>query len=336
MDEIILLTAGDIHISDINPRARVDNYKETMLDKIAQLRVAAKKLRADAVLLTGDIYNLKNPVKNSHDLNRELIETFRKFECPVYAIPGNHDLTADDLDTLSAQPISVLFASGALIDLSYPAISAASNVDIEKNGLKVSLVGVPYLKNLKIPKLKLPHKDKDCAVQVCVMHVYAGPKTGKMHKEQLYGYNELGVLSPDIFVLGHYHYDQGIEWVNKKCFVNLGSISRGTLTDERLDHIPKFGYIKISREDKESEVKIDVESIPLKIKPSDEVFDLKKRAEEEKQGEDIERYVAHLVAEASSKEAKMTVEDQLKKLNIEKVIMDTVLDLIREVRASRK
>jgi predicted phosphodiesterase len=336
MDEIILLTAGDIHISDTSPRSRTDNFRETMLGKIHQLQIAAKKLRADAVLLTGDLYNLKNPVKNSHDLNRELIEIFKKFECPVYIIPGNHDLTADDLDTLSSQPISVLFASGTLKNLSYISGPLTSNINIIKNGLKVSLVGVPYLKDIKINKLKIPLKDKDCAAQVCVMHIYAGPKAGKMHKERLYGYDELGVLSPDIFVLGHYHYDQGIEWVNKKCFVNLGSISRGTLTDESLDHVPKFGYIKISREDTHSKVKIDVDSIPLKIKPADEVFDLKKRAEEEKQGEDIEKYVEHLVAEASSKDLKMTIEDQLKKLNIEKEIMDTILDLIREARANRK
>ena len=336
MDEIILLTAGDIHISDTNPRSRIDNFKETMLGKINQLRIAAKKLRADAVLLTGDLYNLKNPVKNSHDLNRELIELFKKFECPVYIIPGNHDLTADDLDALSMQPISVLFASGALKDLSKHSVDADKKIHIEKNGLKVNLVGVPYLKDIKINKLKLHTKDKDCTIQVCLMHIYAGPKAGKMHKERLYGYDELGVLSPDIFVLGHYHYDQGIQWVDKKCFINLGSISRGTLTDERIDHIPKFGFIKISREDKNSEIKIDVESIPLKIKPADEVFDLKKRAEEEKQGEDIEKYVEHLVAEASSKNAKMTVEDQLKKLNIEKEIMDIILDLIREARANKK
>jgi DNA repair exonuclease SbcCD nuclease subunit len=307
-----------------------------MLGKINQLRIAAKKLRADAVLLTGDLYNLKNPVKNSHDLNRELIELFKKFECPVYIIPGNHDLTADDLDTLSMQPISVLFASGALTDISRHSVDADEKIHIEKNGLKVNLVGVPYLKDMKINRLKLHTKDKDCAVQVCLMHIYAGPKAGKMHKERLYGYDEIGALSPDIFVLGHYHYDQGIQWVGKKCFINLGSISRGTLTDERVDHIPKFGFIKIFREDKNSEIKIDVESIPLKIKPADEVFDLKKRAEEEKQGEDIEKYVEHLVAEASSHDSKMTIEDQLKKMNIEKEIMDTILDLIREARASRK
>jgi DNA repair exonuclease SbcCD nuclease subunit len=327
MEEIILLTAGDIHISDTNPRSRVDNFKESILDKLEQLKKASIKLRADAVLLTGDLYNLKNPSKNSHDLNRELISLFRGFKCPVYTIPGNHDLTADDLDTIDFQPISVLFASGAIINLS------EKPVMLHKKGLKVSLVGIPYRKDLCLNGLKLPSKE-DSSVQVCLMHVYAGPKAGKMHKERLYGYDELGALGANIFVLGHYHYDQGIQWQDKKCFVNLGSISRGTLTDERIEHQPKFGFIKIVSDEG---IKIDVDSIPLKIKPPEEVFDLKKREEEEKESLAIEKYVEHLVAEAASTDGKSeTIEDQLNKMNLESSVQNMVMDLIREARANRK
>jgi exonuclease SbcD len=327
MEEITLLTAGDIHISDTNPHSRIDDFRETIFDKLEQLKKAANKLKVDAVLLTGDLYNLKNPVKNSHDLNRELITLFKEFKCPVYTIPGNHDLTADDLDTLSLQPISVLFASGTVINL------AKEPVVLSKKGLKVSLVGIPYQKQPRLDRASFPDKG-DAHAQICVMHLYAGPKPGKMHKERLYGYGELAVLGADVYVLGHYHFDQGIQWENKQCFLNLGSISRGTLTDERVDHQPKFGFIKISHENEE--IKIEADSIPLKIKPAAEVFDLKKREEEQKEGLEIEKYVEHLVAEASSDSKAPSIEDQMKKMNIEKIVMDIVLDLIREVRATRK
>jgi DNA repair exonuclease SbcCD nuclease subunit len=326
MDEITILTAGDIHISDINPHSRVDNFKETILDKLDQLKKAANKLKVDAVLLTGDLYNLKNPVKNSHDLNRELITLFKGFKCPIYTIVGNHDLTADDLDTLSFQPISVLFASGTLINLAEPIV-------FSKKGLKVSLVGIPYQKHFSLEKTSFPAKG-DVQAQICVMHVYAGPKAGKMHKERLYGYDELATLGADVYVLGHYHYDQDIQWKNKQCFINLGSISRGTLTDERVDHQPKFGFIKIFRENEE--VKIEADSIPLRIKPPEEIFDLKKREEEQKEGLEIEKYVEHLVAEASSDNKAPSIEEQMIKMNVEKTVMDLVLDLIREVRSIRK
>lgn len=324
-EEIILLTVGDIHISDTNPRSRIDNFKESILDKLEQVKKAAVKLRADAVLLTGDLYNLKNPSKNSHDLNRELISLFRSFKCPVYSIPGNHDLTADDIDTIDLQPISVLFASGAVINLSIKPIV------LQKKDLKVSLVGIPYKKEIHLDTLKLPPKG-DCNAQVCVMHIYAGPEAGKMYKERLYGYGELGALEADVFVLGHYHFDQGVQWAGKKCFINLGSISRGTLTSERIDHQPKFGFIKVTRDEG-----IVADSIPLKVKPPAEIFDLKKREEEEKESQAIEHYVEHLVAEASLADGKNgTVEDQLEKMSLEKAVRDMVLDLIREARSNRK
>ena len=316
MNEINILTFGDTHISDVNPRSRTDNFKETILGKLDQLRILANKLEVDAVLSVGDLYNLKNPSKNSHDLNRELIELFKKFKCPVYAIPGNHDLTADDLDTITAQPISVLFASGAVKNLTHEII--------EKKELKVSLIGIPFIKHFDPKRIKIPPKG-DAAAQICVMHVYAGPTAGNLFKERLFGYDELSVLGSDVYVIGHYHEDQGIEWIDKKCFINLGSISRGSLTEERADHKPKFGFIKIN------ENGITAESIPVGIKPPEEVFDLQKRDEEKKVGLEIQKFVEHLAAEVTATGAqKDTVEDHLSKMSVEKEVADLVLSLIQE------
>lgn len=319
MNKMTILTAGDIHISDINPKSRTDNFKETILGKIEQLKGLAYTEKADAVLLVGDIFNLKNPTKNSHNLTRELIEIFRMFPCPIYGIPGNHDLTSDSLDTIEQQPISVLFASRAVINLSHEFLI--------KGTLKVSLVGIPFIKHLEIPEIVMPEK-KDADVQICVMHVYASKNSGKIFKEKLYGYDELSVMGSNIFVLGHYHVDQGIEWLDKKCFINLGSISRGSLSDENIQHIPKFGIIKITKKDN-SEIDYEINSVPIKIKPAEEVFDLKKRQNEKQQGAEIEKYVELLVTEASSNNIKkISIADHL--LNVEKEVANLVLDLIRE------
>src|SRR5512136_1572334 len=91
--DFTIITASDIHISDLNPRARTDDFKAAILDKLDQIQKACTKLKADALILAGDLFNFKTPSKNSHSLVRELIEVFRKFKCPVYMIPGNHDLT---------------------------------------------------------------------------------------------------------------------------------------------------------------------------------------------------------------------------------------------------
>ena len=136
LTEFIIITANDIHISDNGPRSRIDNFKETVLNKIDQMGMVCRKLNADAAIIAGDLYNLKNPVKNSHNLNRELIKTFKKFPCPIYMIEGNHDLSENRLESIETQPLGVLFADNTLIQL--------RDETIEKNGVKISLIGVPY------------------------------------------------------------------------------------------------------------------------------------------------------------------------------------------------
>ena len=234
MIEFTFVSTSDIHISDVNPPGRLDNFKEAIFEKLAQMRGACKKLNADGALIAGDLYNIKNPAKNSHALNKQLIAEFKQFPCPIYVIEGNHDLTANRLESIKDQPLGVLFEDKTLIRLRHELI--------EKNGIKISLVGVPFIDELDLETLVIPNK-ADAKVQICLMHLYAGMRPGMLFNERLIGYDELAKFSPDIFVLGHYHVDTGIEEIAGKYFVNLGSMSRGTTAEENIDHEPKLGFI---------------------------------------------------------------------------------------------
>lgn len=65
MTEFLFITASDIHISDSNPRSRIDNFKESIFEKIKQMRMACNKLGADGAIIAGDLYNIKNPAKTA-------------------------------------------------------------------------------------------------------------------------------------------------------------------------------------------------------------------------------------------------------------------------------
>ena len=288
MTEFVFISANDIHISDTGPRSRIDDFKDTILGKIAQMRTACDKLGADAALIAGDLYNLKTPSRNSHQLNQDLIKEFRKFPCPIYMIPGNHDISADNLNSLAEQPLGVLFADGTLINL--------ENEIVEKDGKKISLVGIPYRNKMTLNDISIPDKG-DCDSQVCLLHVYAGPKGGKLFNEILFGYDELAKTGPDVFVIGHYHLDQGIQEVDGKYFVNIGSMSRGSLSEENIEHEPQIGLIRISCGDVDPSY--NVRTIKLKIKPASEVFDLKKREEEKEESKEIQIFVEKLAQESS-------------------------------------
>lgn len=288
MTDFTFITANDIHISDTGPRSRIDDFKASILNKITQMRTACRKLGADAALIAGDLYNLKTPSRNSHALNQELIREFTQFPCPRYAIEGNHDLTGNHLDSLDEQPLGVLFADKTLIQLRHEII--------EKDGHKISLVGIPFSEDFDPQRLEIPDKG-DCIAQICLLHAYTSPTAGMLFNTRIFGYKEFLHLSPDIFVIGHYHIDQGVKELEGKHFINIGSLSRGTLTEEEINHKPQIGLIKVSVDD-EGQVSINAQSIKLKVKPPEEIFDLERREEEKKETEEIELFVEKLASES--------------------------------------
>lgn len=324
MTEFNFITTNDIHISDTNPRARLDNYKATIIDKILQAKDHCIRLKADAALISGDLYNNKNPARNSHRLNQELIRVFKLFPCPIYMIEGNHDLTANRIESLEEQPLGVLFADKTLHQLRHEIL--------EKDGKQISLVGVPYTQDLDIDTLDIP--ENIYTAQICLMHLNASLTSGGFFKERIYGYDELERLSPDIFVLGHYHIDQGIYEKNGKYFINLGSMSRGSQSEDNIQHLPQIGHIKIVIKD--NKTYFDIKPIKINIKPAEEVFDLVKKAEEKKESKNIEEFVEKLASEVIQKsDKKINVEDIMAQMDLAKVIKERVLHYILEAQLTK-
>jgi len=324
--EFVFITANDIHISDNNPRSRIDDFKTTILNKLSQMGMACNKLNADGAIIAGDLFNIKNPTKNSHKQNKELVKVFNDFKCPIFMIEGNHDLTGGRLDSLEEQPLGVLFEDNTLRQLRHEVI--------EKNGVKISLVGIPYSEDIELSKLNIPKKE-DCVTQICAMHLYSSLKGGYLFDERIYGYDELAELSPDIFVLGHYHLDQGIHKESDKYFINIGSLSRGTIAEENINHHPQIGFIKINVKD--NKPTYSIRSLRLNIKPVEEVFDLEKKREIEKEKKEIESFVEKLASETSAEDIKNsdTIDSLIDKMNITKEIKDRVLNLIQEATAKK-
>jgi hypothetical protein len=69
MNKIKFISFTDTHISDINPSARLGNYKRDILNKLKQIGAAGKKLGVNFYLFAGDLYHIKSPIKNTHHIN---------------------------------------------------------------------------------------------------------------------------------------------------------------------------------------------------------------------------------------------------------------------------
>ena len=303
-----ILTLADIHISDQGPISRKDNYKETILNKLEQVKDLCETLRIDLVLISGDIFHIKTPTKNSHFLVSQLITLFKSYPCPIYTIFGNHDLRHNNIQTLINQPLNTLLKSGACNLIT-------DNIFSENNSIRI--FSVDFLQNPEYASFNKESMGEK--VQIVVAHVTASSTFTDLFGERVYSYQELSKCSPDVFVFGHYHPDQDIEVINNKHFINVGSISRGSLKKDELNRIPSCGYIEV-----DDSFNISTKKIPLTVLTPDEIFDVDLKQKEEKETEEIQRFITELKGKLLVDHSENIIE-KVKSLDFEKDIIEKAL-----------
>jgi len=163
------------------------------------------------------------------------------YPCPTYAIVGNHDMTYNDLSTLSRQPLGVLYESKLFKRLTEEVFESGS--------LSVRVVGVDYAPGMTVATLADLVKSKGHSYTVAVVHALAemapSQKTQSFFNEEILDYRDLVFPGcPDVYVFGHYHKDQSVQEHLGVRFVNLGAISRGALTVENLERKPKIALMQ--------------------------------------------------------------------------------------------
>jgi len=301
------ITFTDIHLADTGPISRKDNYLESILNKLEQARNICVDKQVDVALCGGDIFHLKTPSKNSHYLVSQTISVLKSFPCPIYSIYGNHDLRQDNISTLSKQPFYTLLKSGAIRYLT----------DEFFNEGKIRIFGMEYC---SFPtETDFNRENKGEQIQICVAHVNASSKFKDLFGEKVYTYQDLALTTPNIFVFGHYHPDQGIEVLNEKHFINVGSLARGSLKKDELTRIPNVGYIEI-----DDALNIVCEKIPLNVLSAADIFDVEKKNKEEKEQEEIEKFITEMKGKISLGKSE-NIGDQIKSLGFEKTIVDKAL-----------
>jgi hypothetical protein len=83
-----------------------------------------------------------------------------------------------------------------------------------------------------------------------------------------------------------------VEQIDDHFFVNQGAVSRGALVRENLERTPKVSLIEIEN----GEVRI--KQISLSVAPAEDVFDLEKKATQERERTNIDQFVMRLLADS--------------------------------------
>jgi len=216
----------DPHVSSSTPSGRYDNYFEAIFNKLKAVIAMGKDRNWDAIILTGDVYNVKQmpyPKQNA------LIQLFRTF--PIYTIVGNHDIYYDRLDSLPDTPLGNLIESEAITKL-----------DTAFDGI---LTGVHYQADVVLPTA--PTKGNIPKILVCHAFVGKKPHGVKSKSGGWVTHNQLINSGYDIIVAGHDHTEYPmITLDNGTPVFRFGALSRGSSHEHNLHREPQVLELELS------------------------------------------------------------------------------------------
>ena len=279
---INLVWRTDVHLSDRAPSSRTDDWTDAVFDKLGQVRDLAREVNAAAIIDGGDFFHIKSPGRNSHALVNRTAEHHSTYPCPVYCTPGNHDSVYGDYSFLPQQPLGVLYSTGVFKRL-YDEHEAVFR---RSGGVTVRVVGVPYHGTSYDMERFTSIEKGDEDILICVAHVLASHKGGTMFEgEDIIKYADLLDTAPDVYLFGHWHKNQGVETLGGKQFVNIGSLTRGTLSQDNLDRIPSAAVLRCT------EKGVEVEVAPLNVRPAEEVFDVEGRERQVRRQMEMDSFV---------------------------------------------
>ncbi len=296
---IRLVWRTDVHLSDNPPSSRKDDWTSTVLDKLRQVGEVARKVDASAVIDGGDFFHVKSPSRNSHELIRRTAEVHAAYPCPVYGNVGNHDCVYGDYAYLDQQPLGVLFSTGV-----FRRLYDEHEYVMEQGGVKIRVVGIPYhgtqYDMARFSRIRKGDED----FLVCVAHVLASQRGGSMFEgEDILAYDALAAFEPDVFMFGHWHKDQGVDVVNGKTIVTIGSLTRGALSQDEVERRPACAVLTFQKDQP-----VQVQTVRLRVKPAADVFDVAGKARAEARASTVDSFAESVRARLASEQGRDVAE----------------------------
>ena len=205
----------DVHLQEYSPRSRKDSYPTTILEKLEYIVNVVNENNGICIFL-GDIFNAVNLPMNYF---YRVVDVFKKFNKVPLIITGNHDIPRNNPEMMDRSPLGLLINTGLAEELQH----------LEIEG-KVVVNGFHYTQDIQpasqLTSTIIPMK------KICVAHVFFEDSFAENHNLKVEDCVKLGY---DYYVLGHLHKPMEDVKVGDSTIYRIGSLSRGTASQDQLD-----------------------------------------------------------------------------------------------------
>lgn len=238
------LLINDVHLTNENshPSSCTSSYTDDLFDLLGQANTVAEQYDCSGIIQLGDLFHIKAPGRNSHQLIQRTLKWVTAAPCPVWVVPGNHDLSHDRLESLDeGQPLGVLYDSGKVL-------RADKNLKHPKElNNSLPIYSIPWQMFWdaeetiadQAVKNALQWFEPSDTPQLIVTHAPFFPPGANPAYEHYSTDKFSRMVNPDgkrnvQVVYGHIHDFHGEYVVNGVRFANYGALSRGSLTESNL------------------------------------------------------------------------------------------------------
>lgn len=256
-----LLYFTDTHIRGTNPKSRLDDYNLALKNKFEEITNLISDNEIDFVLHGGDWFDRPDI---SPSIVRDFACLIKKFNRTVYSVAGNHDIFGHNPETLNRTMLGLLEGTDIIRIL-----EEGKPIILEKDNIRVQLYGHSYSYEIDeegFKKSYIVKKNPECDYCLNIVHgmLLLKPFLEGIKQTVL---EEILSTEADITLAGHYHSGFGIKEINKKYFVNPGSLTRISALKSEIERIPQVVIIDLDKE-------LNIRLIPLKCaKAGNEVLD---------------------------------------------------------------
>lgn len=248
----------DSHLRVTNPKNRIDNFYETLKNKMNEILQISLDENVDYILHGGDLFDRPDtPISLVSDFS----DIFQKFKAPIYVVSGNHDIFGHN-------PITVHRTMFGLLD-SFGIIRMVNNKVILKKDVTVQLTSFPYSIDMDNPKNREGYIVREKDDVDYAIHLTHGFLTDKKPHDTIPHtlISDISDTVADVTFGGHIHYGFKTIEIDGKYFINPGSIVRISNALSEFKRKPKVVILELTD-------KIDIREINLKTAlPAEEVLD---------------------------------------------------------------